>query len=373
MTEHKSLMGRWVLIALVVGAALAAFWSHISPARPFGLTLGQDLRGGTTLRFSLDLDAARKLNRIPSGETDAQIVKETLAVIETRVNRFGLAEINITPIGDDKFEISIPSEVDADSIKKVVAALGELQFRIEVKPFYDEFRGQNGEVRTRNQVWTGAGEFEATPDGFQKFKEAELAIWKKAREAGVEYKPSDARYKLVPREETARATVGDFVVVEEPEAKSRLGGDILTNIRPGPDGNGGPGVHFDVKTDWQGVFHEWTSANVGLPMSILLNGEYHSAPVINSPLKDNVVITLGGGSMFGAGAAEAMKRLVVEPEAARRGPPVGQPEGAAGRRGGEHRRPHARGPGGPARAALDARRLRARPALHGDLLLRRRA
>ena len=48
-----------------------------------------------------------------------------------------------------------------------------------------------------------------------------------------------------------------------------------------------------MKTDFQGVFETWTGRNVGLPMAIILNGEYSTAPRIISPLKDRVQVTLG--------------------------------------------------------------------------------
>ena len=307
----KSLWGRWVLIAIVVGCAMWAWAAHRTDARPWGMALGQDLRGGTTLRFSLDLEAARRVNKIPVEQSDASVVADTLKVIETRVNRFGLAELNLAQIGDDKFEISIPAEVDADSIKKVVQALGELEFRIEVLPAYDAFRGDRGERRERDQVWTGAtgpaveGEtaetFEPNAAGFEKFKGREIERWKQARERGEAYVPLDARYRVVPREASGRTASTDFAVVEEPSAaEQRMSGQILTNIRAGADSHGNPrgGVHFDVKGEYQNVFHAWTGANVGLPMAILLNGEFHSAPIINSPLKDSVIVSLGGGSFM---------------------------------------------------------------------------
>ena len=50
---------------------------------------------------------------------------------------------------------------------------------------------------------------------------------------------------------------------------------------------------YEVKTGYQNVFGEWTGENVGLPMAIVLNEVYRSAPVINSQLSDNVQITLG--------------------------------------------------------------------------------
>src|SRR5207248_647341 len=70
-------------------------------------------------------------------------------------------------------------------------------------------------------------------------------------------------------------------------------GEILTNVRAGPDNNGYPGVHYDVKLDSQRQFGDWTELNIGLPMAIILSEEYHSAPIIHSRLDTSVVISLG--------------------------------------------------------------------------------
>ena len=52
VTERKQLWGRWVLVALVLGAAIAAFYAKRTRDKPYGISLGQDLKGGTSLRFA---------------------------------------------------------------------------------------------------------------------------------------------------------------------------------------------------------------------------------------------------------------------------------------------------------------------------------
>jgi SecD/SecF fusion protein len=88
----------------------------------------------------------------------------------------------------------------------------------------------------------------------------------------------------------------DFVVVEEPASRQeRFDGSILAEVSVGRDESqlGIPVTKFKVKTEWQNVFEQWTTRNVQLPMAIILNEEYHSAPYIQSPLKDDVQVTLG--------------------------------------------------------------------------------
>ena len=316
MVESKSLGGRWFLILFVAGLAVFAFLYKRSAEKPWGMAFGQDLKGGRSLRFSLDVEQARRENRIDARESAATIVDQTLDVLQTRLNKFGMQEINLVRLGEDKFEISIPIEVDPDSIKKVVSALGELKFRIEVLPEYSEFKGEHGATRTRNRVWEGAAgkgadgtdvSFSDDRSGFEAYKKQEVERWKTAREKVLQYVPLDRRYRVVPRERRGvdeddsnlvpPSAVEEFAVLEWPVEHSveDLGGEILTNVRAGPDNEGGPGVHYNVKLDYQNAFGNWTGRNVGLPMAIVLNEEFHNAPIINSELRDSVVITLGRG------------------------------------------------------------------------------
>jgi hypothetical protein len=56
---------------------------------------------------------------------------------------------------------------------------------------------------------------------------------------------------------------------------------------------GEPVTAFEVKPEYHAAFERWTGRNVGLPMAILVNGEYRTAPRIISALRDRVQVTLG--------------------------------------------------------------------------------
>ena len=313
MTEQKQLWGRWFVVVLVVGAAIGAFWHKRSRDKPYGVALGQDLKGGTTLRFALDVDQARRENRITGGETDQQIVDQTLRVIESRVNKFGVSELNVTPVGEGKFEISLPAEMDAKAVTDLVAQLGELQFRIVVRPSYES---DSDEKRQRAKVWTGSGTFPEGAEGFADFKKKEIEAYETAKKGGVAYKPSDPAYRIVPIERpsgTPDSVAMTYEVIEEPkDTKMRFGGEILSNPRPSM-GNEGHVVVFEVKTEYQNVFGEWTGQNVRLPMAIILNEQITTSPTINEKLTTNVQITLGRGGYLDKDAdksqAEKAKNL----------------------------------------------------------------
>ena len=328
MVEAKSLWGRWALIGFVVGAAVLAFLSKRTPEKPWGVALGQDLRGGTTLRFALDIGQAQREGRVDPAASHESIVEQTIGVIDARINRFGLSEVSIVPIrGEDKFEISLPAEIDPESIKRVVSALGQLQFRIEVLPSYPEFTAKHaGTTRTRNQVWVGAKgtdaegaavEYPATPQGFDDYKAREVELWKQAHAAAKAYEPQDPRWRVVPHESRDKDGVrveytptkpSDFAVLEEPADKNhRFGGEILSSVGKTSDESGNPAVSFKVALDYQKGFGDWTGENVGLPMAIVLNEEVHTAPTIQQELTTDVQVTLGGG-----GGLEARRNLEKE-------------------------------------------------------------
>ncbi len=287
--EQKNLIGRVVLIAMVVGCGV---WAYLGK----GLRLGQDLKGGTTLRFSLDIERARREGKLAPGDSDTEVVEQTLRVIGERIDRFGVAELNLIAVGEDKFELSLPSERDPDSMVKLVTALGNLAFRIEVLPDAEYRHDDKSGDRTRRNVWAGAGEkYPATPEGFREYKKAEAEAWKKARDQAVAYVPMDPRYRLAKKKDTAGTVPEDFVLLEEPqEARYRFGGELLSNIKPDHDDTGLPNVIYEVKAAYQHVFAVWTGENIQMPMAIVLNDEYDSAPYIQSELSTNVQITLGG-------------------------------------------------------------------------------
>ena len=287
--KQINVTGRFITILVVTVLAVLFYEQR-------GLKLAQDLRGGTSLRFWMDIPKARAEGRV-SGQDDATVVADTLRVIDQRINASGLAEIELVELGENRFEINLPSgnDGDIDQIVSLVTTLGDLQFRVEVLP--DELYRRDGQAsawkRQRFGVWTG------TQEEFTAFKEAEVKAWQAAQAAGTAYTPSRPPYRVVPRQGApAEAGAFAFAVVEDPaSADERFDGAILENPAVSKDDEGRPVTVFDVKNKFRGSFESWTGRNVQLPMAIILNGEHVMAPFINQPLSDNVQVTLGATSM----------------------------------------------------------------------------
>lgn len=292
MIEANEIRGRFGIIAVVTGLLLWAYFAN-------GIHLGQDLKGGTTLRFALDIEGAKAAGRIPSDRDPETVVTETIAVIQDRVDRTGLSETQILPLGQDRFQISLPAtaEGQAESVVGVVTQLGDLKFRIEVLPDEEYIARNEGNTpnRLKNEgVWPPRDS-----ESFYKFKRAEIELWRKARAAGEPYKPSLTGFYLVKEKGKDGSQESHFHVLEEPqdERDRQIGGTIITDPTVGQDyQDHQPIVLYSVKKEWQNHFGTWSEGNLHLPMAIVLNDEYWSAPRINARLSSGVQITLGLGS-----------------------------------------------------------------------------
>jgi len=286
--EHMNIRSRTFTI-LIVSALLV--WAFLHS----GIRLGQDLKGGTTLRFSLDIDGAKKSGRIASDARNEDVVAQTLKIIDDRINATGLAETNLTQFGENKFEISLPKGASgqAEGIIAVVSQLGDLRFMIEVLPDsrYVARLDPGDEAPPRKGVWPG------TDAEFNTFKTAEIELWKKAFARGEEYKPSRWPFRLVKDAKQDGSLPDHFHLVEETKEPYIFDGGMLKNPVTSQDQLNQPVVVFDVKNEYQNVFGQWTEMNVRLPMAIILNKAYHSAPTIRSKLTTNVQISLGRGNM----------------------------------------------------------------------------
>ncbi len=288
--------------ALIIVAITALLvWAYTS----MGIKFGQDLKGGTTLRFSLDIDGAKAAGLVDNETPNDKIVEDTIKIIQERIDKYGLAEIQLTQYGDNKFLVSLPADAGTqpDAVVKVISQLGDLKFRIEVRPDAQYAGGPDNPPPARTGLWKG------TEEEFTQFKQNEIARWRTARDRGelATFKTTRPEYMLVKKAKIPgpgnTTTVPDgsadwhFAIVESGSGPVNFDGGILTNPSVGENPNTGmPVVLYEVRNEYQNDFGKWTGANVGLPMAIVLNNEFHSAPIINERLTKNVQISLGQGS-----------------------------------------------------------------------------
>ncbi len=240
-----------------------------------------------TIEFRLDYAAARRARPTETLGTDADLQRETVEALQGRMEWLLFSKDRVHASGKDGVAVVLPPDLapsgDAVAVLTDKGDSGDLQFRIEVDPLH--LREDQAPA-----LWKGtAGEF-------TKYKEAEIAVWKKARDQATKYEPSDPRYRVVKRAGKEGKSPDDFAVVLEPSDpahKDRFGGEILANAQPSTDESGMPSVSYEVRPAYQGAFAAWTEVNTKQPMAILLNDEFDQAPMIQTKLTDNVQITLG--------------------------------------------------------------------------------
>ncbi len=248
---------------------------------------GDDFVPAVVIQFELDLDRAVASGRIDRDADRSEIVAETLAVVRDRLKQIGL-QSRVDPFKADGFEVKLPkaTQLEQDAVVGLVTTLGSLMFRIEVLP---ESKGDDWGKEPR-KLWTGS------KDEFDEYKRKQVESWRAAESEGKVYRSDDARYFLVKEDGTDGSDDAHYHLVEKPKPGQGFDGTMLKNARVSQDQFGKAVVNFDVKEKYQSAFKAWTTENVGVPMAILLNGEYMTAPRINSPLTDNVQITLGNTS-----------------------------------------------------------------------------
>jgi len=131
MLEHAN--RQFVLVLLVLAGALASSLFN-QPA------WGLDLRGGTQLIYRVNIDRAREQHRVDPDADPDQIMRETLVIINERIDPSGTRNAVITRQGERQFLIELPDvgEAEAQIIQGQIENLGRLEMRIVADGDFDK-------------------------------------------------------------------------------------------------------------------------------------------------------------------------------------------------------------------------------------------
>ena len=72
------------------------------------IRLGLDLQGGTSFLVSMDT------NKLSSADEKGRVLSQAIEVLRKRVDRFGVSEPLIQPVGDDRILIQLPGLSEAE-------------------------------------------------------------------------------------------------------------------------------------------------------------------------------------------------------------------------------------------------------------------
>src|SRR5437016_2630116 len=93
---NKQLVWKFGTIAAVLLASVYCMWPPQEKIK-----LGLDLKGGTSFLLQMDLTKIDAAGR-------GQAVKQAVDIIRKRVDKFGVAEPVIQPVGEDRILVQLP-------------------------------------------------------------------------------------------------------------------------------------------------------------------------------------------------------------------------------------------------------------------------
>jgi preprotein translocase subunit SecD len=199
----------------------------------------------------------REVNRI-----EGLAVRQSLETIRNRVDQFGVTEPYVVPEGNRRIVIELPGIKDPQRAVNLIGKTAQLELKA---------------VDTRyNPVDVEQGKVKLPPD-------LELL---REREVGASDQVASQRPIIVQRQPI-------------------LTGSSLTSAEVQPDSQGGWVVAFTLDSQGARLFSDFTGANIGQQLAIVLDNTVYSAPVIRSQISD------GRGQIEGNFTAESARDLAI--------------------------------------------------------------
>ena len=235
--------------------------------------LGLDLSGGLSIVLQADMDALQaKLERSLNDDDKTDAVNRALEVLNSRIDRFGLTEPVIRRQGSDQIYVEIPGSADPERINDIIMGKGSLAFHMVDTDAAEAFnRYYNANPATTFDSSGNLIDPTIVPADVMV-----LGVFVKDRYGLDEHDRNvdgSLRYTAVKREVGLDGNHIRSAVVER---------DNL---------NGRPEVTFLLDSEGGEIFYLLTSANVGKPLAIVLDGRVKSQATIQSAIRDAVRLT----------------------------------------------------------------------------------
>ena len=187
-----------------------------------------------------------------------QAINQALQTIRNRVDEFGVAEpvIQRQGLGSNRLVVQLPGVDDPERVKNLIKNTAFLEFRLGVYPPAAGAPAVDTQEILSQYGGTLPDHLEIVP---QDQRDADGNV------IGQVYYALEKRPVITGRDlKTARAGLGQF---QEPV------------------------VNFSLTHEGAQIFEDWTAANVGNPLAIVLDGRVQSAPTVESRISDSGIIT----------------------------------------------------------------------------------
>ena len=124
MAHHHFTRNDWVRVGVVLAVAVAALY-FVYPFWPLDevVQLGLDLQGG--VRMILEPEGIAEMNE----ETKSEVLDQIKAILNNRVNQYGLANPEIRIFGGDRILVNLPGTTDPEDARRLIGQTAMLEFR----------------------------------------------------------------------------------------------------------------------------------------------------------------------------------------------------------------------------------------------------
>ncbi len=212
--------------------------------------------GSTPDELRLTLQA-REVKRI-----EELAIRQSLETIRNRVDQFGVTEPHIVPEGDRRIVVELPGIKDPQRAINLIGKTALLELKA-VDTQYNPVDVEQGKVKL--------------PPDLQLLYEREV--------------------------DENKQVVGKRPIIVQ--RKPIITGSALTSAEVRPDDQGGWLVAFTLDSQGARVFGDFTGANIGRQLAIVLDDTVYSAPVIRSRIGE------GRGQIEGSFTADSARDLAI--------------------------------------------------------------
>jgi len=230
------------------------------------LQLGLDLKGGVSaLLEAIPESLAEKIGRTPNEAEIQSAVLEDIAILNNRIDEFGVSEPDIRIQGTDQILIEIPGEADTERVDSFLQGKGSLYFMLVDSALTNQV----------NSYYSSNPSSAYNPDGslITPSFVPENRIF-----AGYYSKDSYGLDKL------------ESFAVLDPSVQ--LDGNYIESATQSKDNvTQRPVVNFKLSSEGGKKFYDITSANKGRALAVVLDGKVKSIATINDAISENVQIS----------------------------------------------------------------------------------
>ncbi len=229
------------------------------------LLLGLDLSGGMSVVVEADRASLEKrIGRIPTEAEQEEAIALALEILNNRIDGFGVTEPKLRKQSNNQILIEIPGENDPERVNSFLMGKGSLNFHIvdaEATRLITTYAATNPQ------------------DVFENGRPEDPSILPPGRVVRGFYKKD--RYGI-------DQFVNYQVIHEEPG----LSGNYIQEASTYSDRiTGQPRVSFRLDSEGGEIFYNFTSANVGKTLAVVMDDKIKSAAVIQEGIRDNVQVS----------------------------------------------------------------------------------